>query len=78
MEKLIDREQTFLKEIETAVDNLLEQMENIESMEAIDDAGKEFLKEEGKKLGESLKELHQDHRRFYNLVRQSMIFDRLP
>ena len=78
MEKLIDREQTFLKEIETAVDNLVEQIKSIESLDTIDDAGKEFLKEEGQKLGESLKELHQDHRRFYNLVRQSMVFNKLP
>ena len=77
MEKLLEKEEGFLKEIEKAADDLHEEIQSLDKRKEIDDKNKDFLKEEAKALGDSLKNVHQNHRRFYTALRQAIVFNKL-
>ena len=74
MKKLLENEENFLKEVEKAVESLKEGITEIESNEAIDDSSKAYLTEETINLSESLKNLYKDHRRFYTILRKTLLF----
>ena len=77
MEKLLEKEEGFLKQIEKAADDLHEEIQSLDKRKELDDKNKDFLKEEAMTLRNSLKNVHQIHRRFYTALRQAIVFDKL-
>jgi len=74
MDKLLENEAIFLKNLEDSTESLKDGIKSIDTNKNLDDTTKAYLKQETMNLVSSIENLFKDHRRFYTNLRKSVMF----